>query len=291
MEKLQKKLRAVEEQHAEEVVTTHLDNHEKKGHDHALFFLGGVRATNGIADALSIEVIRALINFQEEKRYESLGYTNFVDFLENSEYAPMSKNQFYDRKALLEKEGDKVFELMNSLSMPVSKRKLLGKGNIQLDGETVIVTGDDGEQTEIEIKDRSRLLETLAALADANAEKTRKIQTQQSKIEKGDTEVLNLQKKLDEAKARPGEAKPLDFLIRVTNSIDAMAEMVKQQTLVEKERDGEFYLNGIYAAFVRLQHAYGRKDLTFGDVPEMENNEFAVVTSSLDDEELAAMME
>lgn len=102
----------------------------------------------------------------------------------------MTKHEFYKRKEIFEAEGEKVFDLLNEVGMPLSKRRLLGKGNIQLDGETVIVLDrETGEEISIELTNKSRLLETLTALADANADKSKK-------LEKGKDDNDRLKRKL-----------------------------------------------------------------------------------------------
>lgn len=200
MDKLDKKIREVEEQYADEVVQEKLDRYRKTTESNALVLLGGIRATERIAAALSSECMRSLIRFQEEKMHEALGYQTFVQFLSESEYAPMTKQQFYDRKALLEKEGDIVFDLLNDLSFSVRRRKLLGKGNVEFDGVKVIVHDGD-EAAEIDITDRARLLETLTALADANADKTSKLEKQKQKIDKHEDEKRGFYDEIDRIKA------------------------------------------------------------------------------------------
>lgn len=288
--KLQKKIRKVEEEHAEEIVSANLSAHDERRRDETLILLGGIKAADRISSALGAETMRALIRFQNEERYKRLGFDNFVGFLNNYESSPMTKNQFYDRKALLEKEGDATFDLLNSVSMPVSKRRLLGKGNIQIEGETVIIRDGDGGEHEIELRDRTRLLETLTALADANADKSATLDKQKTKLTANDERIADLVRLLEDAKNRPGTLNSVEFFVRCVSSIDAFAEFVKQQTPVEKERDSEFNLNGIFAAFARLQAAYGRHDMSFGSEPKPEN-EFAAITGSMNDDELAEMMD
>lgn len=200
MDKLQKRIRQVEEQVAEEHVQDHLDYHQQKLRDKALLIVGGFKTATRIANAINSEVMRALELFQEEKVYQAFGYSTFVDFLEESEHSPMSKTQYYERRSILEKEGDAMFDLLSGLGMSIRKRKLLGRGNVEFDGDKVIVHDGD-EQTEIEITDRTRLLETLTALADANADKSAKLEKQKVKLDKHDAEKREIYDELDRVKA------------------------------------------------------------------------------------------
>lgn len=261
MNKLQKKIREVEDDHAEESLQNHLTSHKQKDVEKALIIISGINVARRIAQAISSESMRALITFQEEKIYESLGFENFVDFLNNSEYAPMTKSQFYERKNLLENEGDATFDLLNSFSMPVSKRKLLGKGNIALDGETVIITGDDGEETTIEITDRTRLLETLTALADNSAELRRKVESQKTKLNKADDFIINLQDEMHRVKTEK-HAEFTDFhagaLLNLVVAFKALEHQAEQLTLIEQTKFAPPVFETIAAQMDALSQAYNR---------------------------------
>lgn len=331
MDKLQKKIRDVQEEHAEEILSAHLDKHEQKKRDKALMMVGAFTVTNRIAQALSAELMRALIQFQEEKIYESFGYETFVDFLNDSEHSPMTKSQFYERKKVLEIEGDAAFDLLNSLSLPIQKRKLLGAGNVQVDGSTVFITtqnpdGDD-QIVEIELNDRTRLLQTLSALADQNTLLNAKSAKQKEKIEKGESEIENLQKKLDAGGSGKGSNSSIEFesFMRIVNSTDALAATIEKEfTIIEREAHSEVYLDAIFASFLRLRAAYGRTDLVYstqsaanperkplaemsqnefqnhvakkmkgykGEPDDAVDNEFSSITSNLNDEELEELMD
>lgn len=149
------------------MTTNQPDNSER---DSALLFLGGMRAADRIAAALSAQVMSNLIAFEREKMHEACGFTRFAEFLDRSPYSPMTKHQFYKRREVFEREGEQVFDLMNEIGLPLARRKLLGRGQVRVEGETIVVQDGDDEIS-IELADRARILETLSALADANAEK------------------------------------------------------------------------------------------------------------------------
>lgn len=201
MDKLTKKIREVQEEHAEEFVQEHLAHHKQADRDRALLIAGGFKTALKISAAIGSEVMRALEQFQEERLYASFGYDRFADFLDDSEFSPMSKAQYYERKAILDREGDMVFDLLSDLGMSIRRRKLLGKGNVEVHGDKVFVLQDNEQSVEIDLKDRTRLLETLTALADANADKSAKLEKQKAKIEKHDDEKRELYNELDRVKA------------------------------------------------------------------------------------------
>ena len=113
--------------------------------ERALLFLGGMRAADRIASALSAQVMANLIAFEKEKMHEQMGYKRFAEFLDRSPYSPMTKHQFYKRREIFDREGEQVFDLMNEIGLPLARRKLLGRGAVRVEGETVIVNDGDGE--------------------------------------------------------------------------------------------------------------------------------------------------
>jgi hypothetical protein len=180
--------------------------------ERALLFLGGMRAADRIAAALSAQVMANLIAFEREKMHEACGYTRFAEFLDRSPYSPMTRHQFYKRREIFEREGETVFDLMNDLGLPLARRKMLGRGTVRIEGETLVVL-DGEEETSIDITDRARILETLSALADANAEKARR-------LERGQEDYERLKRRMDEERPVSNEAR--DELERVTLTATAM---------------------------------------------------------------------
>jgi hypothetical protein len=187
-------------QAAEQNITTSLmANADKDSERKALLRLGAVGAIGRLAQNLNAQTIRALQDVRENKDFEALGFSRFDDFLNESEIAPMTYRQFYDREKLLLQEGDHVFDLMNSLKLSHKQRRLLGAGHIQIDeakGTVIIVTGEDLEEEteEIELNDRTRLLQTLSALADQAALLNQKNSKQKQQIERGENQVEELKK-------------------------------------------------------------------------------------------------
>lgn len=259
-EKLSKKIQAAEDDVAEEILDNRLEQHREDGVKRAMFVLGGTHIAGKISAALNAEAMRTLILFQESKMHEDLGYETFVDFLEQSEFAPMSKSQFYERKAILEKEGDIVFDLLTNLGIPVKKRKLLGKGNVEISGETAIIHTDGGDDIEIELTDRTRLLETLSALADANAEKSIKLQRQTEKIDKHDDKVRELYEENDRIRAsKIAEVAGNPHMIaRVEFNLAAskLADAARNLSAIEKDQFRDAVLEDHAAARAQLTAAY-----------------------------------
>lgn len=265
---LQKKIRQVEEQHAEETLENHLRSFSEKEKNNALLLLGGIGAVERLAQSisatLSSQSLRALEKFQEQGLHQSLGYDRFDDFLNESDYSPMSKHQFYERKKILNTEGDEVFDLLNAFGIPLSKRKLLGQGHIQIDGDTVIVvTGEFGEEQteEIEITDRARLLETLSALADANADKSKKLVRKQAALEKAETEIKRLDEENDDILAHQ-KSDSLDphslALLNIVSAFQTLKNAAENLKPIEKEQFAPRIFETIARQLDGLSVAYNR---------------------------------
>jgi len=258
-DKLAKKIREAEDEVAAEIESSRLEEFAAENQNRALFILGGVTVTNRLADALGSEAIKTLLRFQDEQLYLALGYSKMVDFLSESEFAPMSKQQFYDRKALLEKEGEQLFDMLTELGISIRKRKLLGKGNIEVSGDTLIVHNGD-ESTEIAINDRASILEALTALADANAEKTVKLTVQQERIDKHDDKVRELHAENDRIRA----AKIADFAadahmtarVELGLAFSKFTDIVSKLSDIEKNQFRNDVLEDIAGWSASLRNAY-----------------------------------
>src|SRR5947209_18364001 len=70
----------------------------------AFQLLGAIRAMGRLGQSITAQTFRALIAFREEKGHEAVGFNRFDDFLENHPDSPMTKHQFYDRLAAIERE-------------------------------------------------------------------------------------------------------------------------------------------------------------------------------------------
>lgn len=237
---------------------------EIQARERSLLLLGGMRAADRIASALSAQVMANLIAFEKEKMHEQMGYRRFVDFLERSPYSPMTKHQFYKRREIFEREGEEVFDLMNDIGLPLARRKMLGRGQVRLEGETVIVK-DGGDELSIGLDDRGRILETLSALADANAEKAKK-------LERGQEDYERLKRKLASAREEK-EAPDKDELERVTLSatamLSALAGMLRDASEERREKFLSAHLNLLALQYRRVNEALGDRALAAGETDEI----------------------
>lgn len=164
----------------------------------------------------------------------------------------MTKHQFYKRREVFEREGEQVFDLMNDIGLPLARRKLLGRGSVRLEGETLLV--QDGEdEISIEITDRARILETLSALADANAEKAKRLE-----VGREDYERLKRRMAEEAPAAAPVERDELERVsLTATAMLSALAALLKDATEERREYFLNNNLNLLAVQYRRVNEALG----------------------------------
>lgn len=260
MDKLQERIREVEEEFAGEMVARNIEFHTQKFKEDSLVLLGAIRATDRWATLMSSGAMKALIRFQEEKRHEAFGYDRFAYFLAKSEHAPMTKAQFYERKALLEKEGERLFDIFSEMGLSVRKRKLLGQGNVEIDGENAIIRDEDGLETIVPINDQSRLMEVVTAVVDSKIALQHKFERQQEKEAKHEEKVRELYGEIDQIKASKAAEFAADphMIARVELGLSfaKLAKAVKDLSPVEKDQFKDSVLEDVAAWSTTLRGAY-----------------------------------
>lgn len=284
MGKLDTKIEKLAEEHASEEVERHLASHTAAQRDMGLMILGGIRVLGNYASMLSADSFKALIRFGEDKLFEAFTndegeyFTRFADFLDKSPQSPMTKAAFYDRKTLFDKEGERMFDLFGELGLSIRKRKLLGKGNVEIDGENAIIHNVDGEDVTIELTDRTRLLETLTALADGNAEKNIKIERLKEKESKHDEKVRELYSEIDTVKASKiaATASNPHMIARVELGIAfrKLSEAAELLSGVEKEQFRDGVLEDVAAWRTDLAAAYATATPTQKGPVELKGDDF-----------------
>lgn len=260
---LKKKIDQLRDQDAKESVEAMQKVHENRQLAEAMFLLGRITQNDVISRSitanLSAQSIRAMERFQQEKRYEALGFTNFVDFLE-SEYSPISKRQYYDRLNLLDKNGDEIYDLLTSVGISVRAQKLLGNGDLAIKGDRLVI-GDK----EVEAANAGLVKDILNELFDERrsliAEKTKaesNLEKEKQKNRVGEKENEKLRRRLDELDESPRFTRSFMTLISAfINHTEAAGEsFVDAQTAGKTGQDNLKLIAGLY---FRLEEIYGVK--------------------------------
>lgn len=265
---LEEKISQLKDEHAAEIVDQRNAADETKAQMEAMFFLGRVKQIDhdarAVATALSAQAIRALEHFLGEHKYKVLGYQTGVDFLEKSEYSPMSKRQYYDRLALIREHGDEIYDLLTSVGISVRAQKMIGNGDLAIKGDKLMI----GE-TEVEVANTGVIKEVLNELFDERRELQAKAVKSEEKISKlesqvnvGVDEIEQLQRNIDNMRA----GNPHDRgVARAALSLVELTEHIGELPDKQKAKRGLDVLPLLYTAFLRVKAAYGT-DFNFEDV-------------------------
>ena len=267
MSNLQKKIRAVEDEHAAEMVTNNLAKHDEASRFRALMVLGGVRAVDRVTQNLSSQVMNALIAFQKEDMHELLGYSRFADFLDQSEYSPMSKSDFYRRKEIFETEGAEIYDAFNSLKIPMSTRKLLANssaGEISIDGNEIVI-GDE----RADLSDLPTIKELIKTLADESRQLTETGEKNKKHFEKLKEQITTGQKEYDELRRSIDAAQtgtPYEqALMKAIGALIKLAIVANDTPIVEKDARGRTDIETLWKQMMTVRTALLQDDFAFTD--------------------------
>lgn len=215
--------------------------------------LGAISAIGRLGTGLAAQSFQELETWLADKRYRELGFANEVDFL-NSALSPISKNRYFDRKQLLEKEGAQTFDLLNSLRVPISVRKLLSDGSVKVDDNFVEI----GEER-VDLTDRPRVTELLETLAAKTAEQTRTIERGKKEVAKRKRENAELEEKLARGGFSPVDSAPHSrALVSLLGDFQMLAQEVERiDDDKEKERFRALALEHLAEAKAQLDTAFG----------------------------------
>lgn len=290
MDKLQKRIRDIADADAEIAAQTMAATAERN----AVYMAGAISAAGRIADAISAETIRMLERFAEEKMYRHFGFDNIRAFLDESPYSPMSAHQYYERRQVLAKEGDALYDLLSGLGVAINRRKKLGAGAIELEGDNVIIHMPDGDEV-IAVDDRQRLLATLSALADANAAKERELEKKSNEIRSLSNSIRDAYAEADELRDRRTlealEDSHAFALVELLASFERLALAASSLSESERIARRELVFEKIAEKFQAVREVYGLPALSAIPVADGDDDEWQRRFESVDAEtELAASL-
>jgi hypothetical protein len=150
-------------------------------------FVGAAKVMNKLAITLSSQVLLGLKHFQEQEGYKEYGCKTFVEFLEQHPELDLSKSKYYRLSEALETEGPDAFDLLNGLNIPLSSRKKLGTGAIQIEGDDLVINDQ-----RVPLDDPKRIKRAISQVV-AEVDKAT------SKASKAEKENEKLKKKLEQA--------------------------------------------------------------------------------------------
>jgi len=196
-------------------------NSKQKQLIEAAEFVGGISAVHRISQCLASQAIRAMEKMQEAKGHEAFGYTRFDDFLDQHPGSPMNSSKYYRQRDLLYKEGDLVFDAMQTIGIPANTRKLLGKGEIAIDGEEIVVGSH-----RMPLSDTQGIKAVLQDLAFQSEKQAKKVSDLEKDIKATKAKLVETVKAA--SKAKPDKEAGTPFGQALLMVLVAMNELAKE---------------------------------------------------------------
>ncbi len=150
--------------------------------------VGATKLANRLVESLGAQAVHAIEQVRDQKLYIPAGYETIRDFLDRDPESPMSYDQFNRRTKLLESEGDVIFDLLNSLNVPLKDRKMLA-GQIEIDGNEIRI-GD----TCVRKDDEAAILNLITTQHAKLLEQQRTNDRLTKKIKKGEEDFEKLKR-------------------------------------------------------------------------------------------------
>lgn len=259
------------------------------------FQLGGLDAIDAISTNLMSALIRTYQKIRDTQSYAAHGYKRFDDFLDNHPRSRMSYKRFNYLEGVYKNLGQEPFDLLSGSGLSMRQLKLLGKGNVEMSGDKLVIQ-QDGGQVAIEINNRRQWMECLRALADANAEKSIKLERQKEKIDKHDDKVREIYAELDTVKAAKiaETASNPHMVARVELGIAfrKLTEAAAALSAIEKEQFRDGVLEDVAAWRFNLTAAYATGKVTEPGPVQIKGDDFGTALDDFleNDGDLAAQL-
>jgi len=217
--------------------------------------LGAVSAIGRLGAGLAAQAFEEFEKWLHDKRYRELGFETEVDFLV-SPMSPITKNRYFDRKKLLEKEGAQAFDLLNSLGVPLSARKLLSDGSVKVNNNIIEI----GEG-KVDISDRTRVVELVTTLAAKCHEQSRTIERGRKEVSRKKDEIADLKEQLAHGGTVNADVAPhARALVSVIGDLQLLTQEVAAITSKkEMKRFAPLAMQHIAESMKQLEAAFGFK--------------------------------
>lgn len=157
--------------------------------------VGAITAGQSITESLGSQTIRGLQRIRDKELFKCDGFTRFDYWLDRSPDAPMNYDKFNRLEKALKNQGDVLFDFLDTVAFPFSKRRLLGKGDVRIEGKNLVVKLGE-EEISVPLANQSRTITLLSRVVDRNNELERS-----DKLKK--EQFKSLKKKLEAEKAPP----------------------------------------------------------------------------------------
>jgi hypothetical protein len=236
--------------------------------------VGAIRAVESIVSSLESQTIRNLQQIRDQELFRALGFQRFKDFME-SDRAPMNYQKFNRLEGAIEREGDALFDYLQAIDAPLSQRKLLGKGDVRVEGKEVVAQVGD-EEIRVPLNNQSRILSVLSRVVDQRNEQARK-------IKRGEKEVKALKDKVAELKTSNGHGTGqggfFDAQLNLIGSFSVLAAEAEKLPEDQRKKLRKSFYNTVAEHMKRIDEAFGL------NVPDSVKKRVRVPDHLVDDEE------
>lgn len=238
MTSLAAKIDRAKDEHADEEFNKLKNYHEEQAFTEAIFILGRIKQNDHLAGAiaatLSAQTMRALERFQQEKKFKALGFPTFDKFLDESPHSTMTKNQYYQRMALVRKLGDDPFDLLTTMGISFSTQKLLEKGDVVIEGDKVFINGEERDRSDpAVIHLLQELFDERRQLKDAKIADEAEIARVKKENAAGKAELEKKQREIDAQNEDSSFTKAFSSLVMATlnliNEVKALPESEREK--------------------------------------------------------------
>lgn len=254
------KIEKLKDEHAAEKHSELATHHDNRALAAAHFILGRIKQNDHLSHAISsnldAQTIRALERFQREKQHEVLGFDTFDQFLNESEFSPMTKRQYYDRLALVRGHGDEIYDLLTAVGISVRSQKMLGKGELSIKNDTLYI-GD----REVEVANTGIIKDVLNDLFDEKRQLQTDIAKRESRIEKLEAQVSTGTDEYDELRRSfdaLNDGDPHDRAYsKAANAIIRLMDAAETLPEAERKERGRSVVKQLHNLVIDLRSAYG----------------------------------
>lgn len=245
---------------AGEVISSEIASKQNADDLNDLFYkLGGLDVLQTVANNLNAALIVNLQRIRDEEQYRAAGFNRFDAFLDNHPRSPMAYKKFNYIEGIFKTVGPDVFDILSGSGLSLRQRKLLEKGDVEIDGDEILVN-HDGEVITFEITNRREWLDSIKVLAKSNAEKAAKLDRQKEKIEKHDAEKKELYAEIDAVRASKAAEVGQDphsmALANATFALAALREEADRLPAIDRAARKDNVLEILAGCLDRLRQAY-----------------------------------
>lgn len=223
--------------------------------DDVMQMLGAAKYAEWLQQQSGSHVIQFLMTVEDEKLYLEAGHETFAGFLDAS--GLKSKSAFYRARELYLKEGPDQYDLFTSWRVPMNTRRLLESGDIAIDGDEVVIAG----QERISLTNSGSIKAILEQLVKekigatkAAAESTTKLERTTRRLEAEQAVCDDLRTEIAELNERtPFEVALSDLLI----SARQFCDIVTQLDPDDRHRRAKGDVQSIRSLVADIEDAYG----------------------------------